>query len=110
MPSVFRFTRGTKTTTRIDHTARINSWERNAQRLRRQRALKSYDLIVKGLSQRMLIHNVRNSWGLSDDSATNYIREARAIVRADLGDLDRADMLATKIQLLEQMASDAAAA
>jgi len=31
-------------------------------------------------------------------------------VRADLGDLDRADMLAAKIQLLEQMASDAAAA
>ena len=68
------------------------------------------NLIVKGLSQRMLIHHVRNTWGLSDDSATNYIREARAIVRADLGDLDRVDMLAAKIQMLEQMATDAAAA
>ena len=68
------------------------------------------DLIVKGLLQRMLIHHVRNTCGLLDDTATNYILDARAIVRADLGDLDRVGMLAAKIQLLEQMATDAAAA
>nr|WP_137006751.1 hypothetical protein [Synechococcus sp. UW106] len=42
MPSVFLFIRGTKTTTRTDHTARINSWERDAQKHRRQRVLKSW--------------------------------------------------------------------
>ena len=84
---------------------------RRCSKIEKQRRVDELaDLIVKGLSQRMLIHHVRNTWGLSDDSATNYIREARAIVRADLGDLDRVDMLAAKIQMLEQMATDAAAA
>ena len=68
------------------------------------------DLIVKGYSQRELIRHVRTTWGLGDDSATNYIREARDIVKADLGDLDRVDMLASKIQMLEQIARDSVAA
>ena len=68
------------------------------------------DLIVKGLSQRQLIHHIRNTWGLGDDSATNYIREARDVVKADLGNIDRVDMLAAKVQMLEQIATDAVAA
>ena len=68
------------------------------------------DLIVKGNSQRWLSNYVKDSWGLSQNSARLYILEARAIVREDLADIDRADMLASKIQLLEQMAVDAAAA
>lgn len=68
------------------------------------------DLIVKGYSQRELIRHVRETWGLSDDSALNYIREARDVVKADLGELDRKDMLAAKIQMLEQIARDSVAA
>ena len=68
------------------------------------------DLIVKGHSQRWLNHYVVDTWGLSQNSARLYILEARAIVRADLADLDRVDMLAAKVQMLEQMAIDAAAA
>ena len=68
------------------------------------------DLIVKGYSQREMVRHVRETWGLSDDSALNYIREARDVVKADLGELDRKDMLAAKIQMLEQIARDSAAA
>ena len=48
-------------------------------------------------------------WGLSDDSASKYIREARDLVKADLGDIDRSDMLASKVQMLEQIARDSVA-
>ena len=68
------------------------------------------DLLVKGLSQRQLINHVRDDWGLSGDQATRYIREARDLVKSDLDDVDRADLLAAKIQMLEQIASDAVAA
>ena len=67
------------------------------------------DLIVKGYSQRELSRHVRASWGLSDDSASIYIREARDLVKADLGDMDRTDMLASKVQMLEQIARDSVA-
>ncbi len=67
------------------------------------------DLIVKGNSQRWLLHYIRDNWGLCRDQARCYIHEARAIVKEDLGDLDRADMLASKVQMLEQIASDAVA-
>ena len=68
------------------------------------------DLIVKGYSQRELKRHVQERWGLSEDSANLYIREARDIVKADLGDLERVDMLASKIQMLEQIARDSVAA
>ena len=68
------------------------------------------NLIVKGLSQRQLMHHVTGSWGLSAEQAHRYIREARDAVKADLSDVDRIDMLASKVQMLEQMAVDAAAA
>ena len=68
------------------------------------------DLIVKGYSQRELNRHVVSTWGLSQNSAILYIREARDIVKKDLVDLDRADMLASKIQLLEQIARDSTAA
>ncbi len=68
------------------------------------------DLIVKGYSQRELKRHVQQQWGLSEDSANLYIREARDVVRADLGELDRVDMLAAKVQMLEQIATDAVAA
>ena len=68
------------------------------------------NLIVKGLSQRQLMHHVTDSWGLSAEQASRYVREARDVVKADLNDIDRVDMLASKVQMLEQMATDAAAA
>ena len=68
------------------------------------------DLIVKGYSQREMVRHVTESWGLTSDVATRYIREARDVVKADLVDIDRVDMLASKVQMLEQMAVDAAAA
>ena len=64
------------------------------------------DLIVKGYSQRELSRHVQELWGLSDDSASKYIREARDLVKGDLGDIDRTDMLASKVQMLEQIARD----
>ena len=67
------------------------------------------DLIVKGYSQRELSRHVQKLWGLSDDSASKYIREARDLVKADLGDIDRSDMLASKVQMLEQIARDSVA-
>ena len=68
------------------------------------------DLIVKGLSQRQLMHHVTNSWGLSSEQASRYVLEARDVVKADLSDIDRVDMLASKVQMLEQIATDAVAA
>ncbi len=68
------------------------------------------DLIVKGLSQRQLMRHVTESWGLSSVQASRYVREARDVVKADLGDIDRVDMLASKVQMLEQIATDAVAA
>ena len=67
------------------------------------------DLIVKGYSQRELSRHVQELWRLSDDSASKYIREARDLVKADLGDIDRTDMLASKVQMLEQIARDSVA-
>ena len=67
------------------------------------------EMIVKGYSQRELRMHVRHQWGLSDDSALIYIREARTLVTADLKDLDRQDMLAAKIQQLEAIARDSIA-
>ena len=67
------------------------------------------DLIVKGYSQRELSRHVTESWGLTSDVATRYIREARDVVKDDLVDLDRTDMLASKVQMLEQIARDSVA-
>ena len=68
------------------------------------------NLIVKGLSQRQLMLHVTNSWGLSSEQASRYVREARDVVKAELSDIDRVDMLASKVQMLEQIATDAVAA
>ena len=67
------------------------------------------DLIVKGYSPRELKRHVQQRCGLSEDSANLYIREARDVVKDDLVDLDRTDMLASKVQLLEQIARDSVA-
>ena len=67
------------------------------------------DMIVKGYSQREMIRHVTASWGLTPDVATRYIREARDVVKADLVDIDRVDMLASKVQMLEQIARDSVA-
>ena len=67
------------------------------------------NLIVKGLSQRQLMHHVTDAWGLSSEQASRYVREARDVVKADLSDIDRVDMLASKVQMLEQIATDAVA-
>ena len=55
------------------------------------------------------MHHVTNSWGLSSEQASRYVREARDVVKADLSDIDRVDMLASKVQMLEQIATDAVA-
>ena len=68
------------------------------------------DLIVKGWSQRQLLSHVRDFWGLCGDSARRYVREARDLVISDLGEIERADLLAAKIQMLEQIAADSMAA
>ena len=68
------------------------------------------DLIVKGCSQRQLMSHVTCSWGLSSEQAHRYVREARDLVKSDLDDVERADLLAAKIQMLEQIAADAVAA
>ena len=67
------------------------------------------DMIVKGYSKRELKRHVQQRWGLSEDSANLYIREARDVVKDDLVDLDRTDMLASKVQMLEQIARDSVA-
>jgi hypothetical protein len=67
------------------------------------------DLIVQGYSQRELKRHVQQEWGLCVDSANLYIRESRDLVKADLGDIDRTDMLASKVQMLEQIARDSVA-
>ena len=67
------------------------------------------DFIVKGYSQRELMRHVQDSWGLSSQHSQAYIREARDVVKADMSDLDRQDMLAAKIQQLEQIARDSVA-
>ena len=56
------------------------------------------------------MRHVSNSWGLSSEQASRYVREARNVVKADLSDIDRVDMLASKVQMLEQIATDAVAA
>ena len=68
------------------------------------------DLIVKGWSQRQLMSHVTCSWGLSSEQPHRYVREARDLVKSDLDDVERADLLAAKIQMLEQIAADAVAA
>ena len=65
------------------------------------------DMIVKGKSQRQLMQYVQNSWGLSTQRSCAYIREARDVVKADLARVERVDMLASKIQMLEAMAEKA---
>ena len=67
------------------------------------------DMIVKGYSQREMVRHVTESWGLTSDVATRYIREARDVVKEDLVDIDRVDMLASKVQMLEQIARDSVA-
>ena len=67
------------------------------------------DMIIAGYSQRHLIKHVRSAWGLSDDSATLYIRSARDLVKSDLHDVERADLLAATIQQLQEMARKSAA-
>ena len=67
------------------------------------------DLIVKGYSQRELNRHVVDGWELSQNSALLYIREARDVVTEDLVDIDRVDMLASKVQMLEQIARDSVA-
>ena len=67
------------------------------------------DMIVKGYSQREMVRHVTESWGLTSDVATRYIREARDVVKDDLVDLDRTHMLAAKVQMLEQIARDSVA-
>ncbi len=62
------------------------------------------DLIVKGYSQRKLIRHVRDTWGLSEAQTTIYIRESRDLVKAEVNRVERADMLAAKIQQLEDIA------
>ena len=76
---------------------------------KRARVEELADMVVKGYSQRELIRHVRDSWGLSDDSAAIYIREARMVVQNDLKDIDRPQMLSAKIQQLEQIARDSIA-
>ncbi|WP_156486828.1 MULTISPECIES: hypothetical protein [unclassified Synechococcus] len=50
------------------------------------------------------------TWGLSAEQAHRYVPEARNVVKSDLSDIDRVDMLASKVQMLEQIATDAVAA
>ena len=84
--------------------------KRCSKKEKRRRVDELADLIVKGNSQRWLQHHVCDSWGVCRETARVYIHEARAIVREDLADIDRADMLASKVQMLEQIATDAVAA
>ena len=65
------------------------------------------DMIVKGHSQRQLMKHVQSSWGLSVQHSQACIREARDVVKADLARVERVDMLASKIQMLEAMAEKA---
>ena len=67
------------------------------------------DLIVKGYSQREMVRHITATWGLGDCAARLYIREARDVVKDDLVELDRTDMLASKVQMLEQIARDSVA-
>ena len=67
------------------------------------------DMVVKGFSQREMMRHVQESWGLSVQHSQKYIREARDVVKADLVDIDRVDMLASKVQMLEQIARDSIA-
>ncbi len=67
------------------------------------------DLIVKGYSQRELMRIAQETWGLSVQHSQWYIREARDVVKEDLVDIDRVDMLASKVQMLEQIARDSVA-
>ena len=53
--------------------------------------------------------DLRETWGLCDDSANLYIQEARDVVKDDLFDIDRVDMLASKVRILEQIARDSVA-
>ena len=67
------------------------------------------DMIVKGFSQRELMRHVQGTWGLSSQHSQACIRDARDLVKSDLSDVDRQDMLAAKIQQLEQIARDSIA-
>ncbi len=82
---------------------------RCTQKEKKRRVEELADMVVNGYSQRELIRHVRDSWGLSGDSATAYIREARIVVQEDLKDIDRPQMLAAKIQQLEHVARDSIA-
>ena len=68
------------------------------------------NLIVQGLTQQQLLRYVTDAWGLSLEQISRYGREAKDVVKADLSDINCVDMLASKVQMLEQMATDAAAA
>ena len=56
------------------------------------------------------MHHVTNSWGLTSEQASRYVREAKDLVKAHFSDIDWVDMLASKVQMLEQIATDAVAA
>lgn len=59
------------------------------------------DLVIKSWPQRQLTRFATESWGLSSERARHYVREARDLVKDDLTTIDRADMLAAKVQTLE---------
>ena len=67
------------------------------------------EMVVKGYSQRELKRHVKQRRGLSEDSANMYNHEARDVVKDDLVDIDHTDMLASKVQMLEQVARDSVA-
>ena len=53
--------------------------------------------------------DLRETWGLCDDSANLYIHVARDVVKDDLFDIDRIDMLASKVRILGKIARDSVA-
>jgi hypothetical protein len=73
-----------------------------------QRVEELAEMVIKGYSQRELMRHVTDSWGLSAEQASRYVRKGRDLVIEDAGQLDRKDMLAAKIQMLEQIARDCA--
>ena len=65
--------------------------------------------IIEGWSQRQLMVFVQEEYGVSVQHAQWYIRHARDLIKQDATQVDRTDMLAAKIQMLEQIARDAVA-
>ena len=100
----------TAKTTPVQLTTALISMAKKCTKIEKKARVEELaNLIVDGYSQRELKRHVQQQWGLSEDSANLYIREARDVVKADLSDVDRQDMLASKIQMLEQIARDSVA-